>query len=53
MDQNYYESLKAGLEDAVAFIRGDKSRGKIVENFPLKTRTEGISTIQMVKSVEK
>ena len=28
--QGYYESLKAGLEDAVAFINGDKSRGRIV-----------------------
>lgn len=29
-EQNYYESLKAGLEDAVAFINGDRSRGKVV-----------------------
>ena len=53
MDQNYYESLKAGLEDAVAFVRGDKSRGKIIENFPVRTKAEGVSTIQMVKSVGK
>ena len=30
MDQGYFESLKAGLEDAVAFINGDTSRGKVV-----------------------
>ena len=30
MEHGYYESLKAGLEDAVAFINGDASRGRIV-----------------------
>jgi len=29
-DKSYAESLKAGLEDAVAFINGDKSRGRVV-----------------------
>lgn len=29
-DKTYYESLKAGLEDAVAFINGDQSRGRIL-----------------------
>lgn len=28
--QTYYDSLKAGLEDAVAFINGDQSRGRIL-----------------------
>lgn len=29
-EQTYYDSLKAGLEDAVAFINGDQSRGRIL-----------------------
>ena len=29
-DRSYAESLKAGLEDAVAFISGDTSRGRVV-----------------------
>lgn len=29
-DKSYAESLKAGLEDAVAFINGDRSRGRVV-----------------------
>lgn len=29
-DRSYAESLKAGLEDAVAFIKGDTSRGRVV-----------------------
>ena len=29
-DRSYAESLKAGLEDAVAFIDGDMSRGRVV-----------------------
>ena len=28
-DRSYAESLKAGLEDAVAFINGDTSRGRV------------------------
>ena len=30
-DRSYAESLKAGLEDAVAFINGDTSRARVVE----------------------
>lgn len=29
-DTSYADSLKAGLEDAVAFINGDTSRGRVV-----------------------
>lgn len=29
-DRSYADSLKAGLEDAVAFINGDTSRGRVV-----------------------
>jgi len=29
-EQSYYESLMAGLEDAVAYIEGDKSRAREV-----------------------
>ena len=29
-EKSYYDSLKAGLEDAVAFINGDTSRGRVV-----------------------
>ena len=29
-EKSYAESLKAGLEDAVAFINGDTSRGRVV-----------------------
>ena len=29
-DKSYYESLKAGLEDAVAFTQGDMSRCRVV-----------------------
>lgn len=29
-DKSYYESLKAGLEDAVAFLQGDTSRCRVV-----------------------
>lgn len=29
-EKRYAESLKAGLEDAVAFINGDTSRGRVV-----------------------
>lgn len=29
-DRSYAESLRAGLEDAVAFINGDTSRGRVV-----------------------
>ena len=30
MPKSCYETLKAGLEDAVAFVDGDTSRGRIV-----------------------
>lgn len=30
-EKSYYESLMAGLQDAVAFINGDTSRGRVVE----------------------
>jgi len=30
MEKEYAEMLKAGLEDAVAFIDGDTSRGRVV-----------------------
>lgn len=30
-DRSYSESLRVGLEDAVAFIGGDTSRGRVVE----------------------
>ena len=34
-EQSYYESLMAGLEDAVAYIEGDKSRGReVVREIP-------------------
>ena len=34
-EQRYYESLMAGLEDAVAYIEGDKSRGReVVREIP-------------------
>ena len=29
-EQSYYESLMVGLEDAVAYIEGDKTRGREV-----------------------
>ena len=29
-EKSYYESLKAGLEDAVAFLQGDTSRCRVV-----------------------
>lgn len=30
MDKDIFEGIKAGLEDAIAFTKGDKSRAKIV-----------------------
>ncbi len=34
-EQSYYESLMAGLEDAVAYIEGDKGRGReVVREIP-------------------
>lgn len=30
-EKDYYQSLKDGLEDAVAFINGDISRGRVIE----------------------
>ena len=29
-EMNYYESLKAGLEDVVAFLQGDTSRCRVI-----------------------
>ncbi len=29
MDDRAFESIAAGLEDAIAFVRGDTSRGRV------------------------
>ena len=30
MEKEYFEMLMAGLEDAVAFVEGDTSRGQVI-----------------------